>query len=101
MPPAYTWSGFYLGVNGGGAWGSSSWTTTSGFDTSGGFVGGTIGYNYQVEQAVFGIEGDIDWADINGSTSVAGCPASCKTRDTGSRRCADASATPPIVSCRT
>jgi outer membrane immunogenic protein len=80
VPAGYTWSGFYLGVNGGGAWGRSSWTTTSGFDTSGGFVGGTIGYNYQVEQAVFGIEGDIDWADINGSVSVAGCPG-CKTKD--------------------
>ena len=80
VPPAYTWSGFYLGVNGGGAWGRSSWTTGGGFDTSGGFVGGTIGYNYQAEQAVFGIEGDIDWADIDGSTSVATCP-SCKTSD--------------------
>jgi outer membrane immunogenic protein len=82
VPPGYTWSGFYLGVNGGGAWGRSSWTTANGFDTSGGFVGGTIGYNYQVEQAVLGIEGDIDWADINGSTSVLGCPStSCKTND--------------------
>ena len=80
-PPAYTWSGFYIGINGGGAWGRSSWTTTSGFDTTGGFVGGTIGYNYQMDQAVLGIEGDIDWADINGSTS-AGCPtSSCKTSD--------------------
>jgi outer membrane immunogenic protein len=71
-PPAYTWSGFYLGINGGGAWGQSSWTTTGSSDTSGGFVGGTIGYNYQIDQAVIGIEGDIDWADINGSTSAAG-----------------------------
>ena len=82
VPPPYTWSGFYLGINGGGAWGSSSWTTTSSFDTTGGFVGGTIGYNYQVEQAVLGIEADIDWADISGSTSVLGCPStSCKTSD--------------------
>jgi len=80
-PPSYTWSGLYVGIDGGGAWGRSSWTTTSGFDTTGGFVGGTIGYNYQMDQAVLGIEGDIDWADINGSTS-AGCPASsCKTSD--------------------
>ena len=82
VPLGYTWSGFYLGVNGGGAWGRSSWTTTNGFDTSGGFVGGTIGYNYQADQAVFGIEGDIDWADINGSVSAVGCPStSCKTSD--------------------
>ena len=81
VPLAYTWSGFYLGINGGGAWGRSSWTTGNGFDTSGGFVGGTIGYNYQVEQAVLGIEGDIDWADIDGTTTNA-CPAGCKTSDT-------------------
>jgi outer membrane immunogenic protein len=79
--PAYTWSGLYIGINGGGAWGHSSWTTTDGFSTTGGFVGGTIGYNYQMDQAVLGIEGDIDWANINGSTSP-GCPASsCKTND--------------------
>ena len=81
-PPSYTWSGLYIGLNGGGAWGHSSWTTAGSFDTSGGFVGGTIGYNYQMDQVVLGIEGDIDWADINGSTSAVGCPAiSCKTND--------------------
>ena len=68
--PAYTWSGFYLGVNGGGGWGRSAWDSTDGFDTSGGLVGGTIGYNYQIGQAVVGIEGDIDWADINGTTTA-------------------------------
>ncbi len=30
---------------------------------------------------MFGVEGDIDWADINGSTTNA-CPAGCKTSDT-------------------
>jgi outer membrane immunogenic protein len=80
--PTYNWSGFYLGINGGGGWGRSDWTTTSSFSTSGGLVGGTIGYNYQVNQAVLGVEGDIDWADIRGSTAVAGCPAtSCTTGD--------------------
>lgn len=79
-PLAYTWSGLYIGINGGGAWGSSTWTSTGSFTTTGGFVGGTIGYNYQMDQAVLGIEGDIDWADINGSTS-SGCPANCKTND--------------------
>ncbi len=79
--PSYTWSGFYLGLNGGGGWGSSTWTTTSGIDTSGGLVGGTIGYNYQMGQTVLGVEGDIDWAGISGTTT-AGCPAaSCKTND--------------------
>jgi outer membrane immunogenic protein len=79
--PAYTWSGFYLGVNGGGAWGRSSWDTTGGFNTSGGLVGGTIGYNYQIGQAVLGVEGDIDWADI-GATTTSACAFGCKTSDT-------------------
>jgi outer membrane immunogenic protein len=82
--PAYNWSGFYIGINGGGGWGRSDWTTTHSFDTSGGFVGGTVGYNYQVDQVVLGVEGDIDWADINGTTST-GCTSStglaCKTSD--------------------
>jgi len=79
--PAYNWSGFYLGVNGGGGWGRSGWTTPGNFDTSGGLAGGTIGYNYQMNQVVLGVEGDIDWADINGSTTTA-CAAGCQTKDT-------------------
>jgi outer membrane immunogenic protein len=72
--PAYNWSGFYVGINGGGGWGRSIWTSTGGFDTSGGLVGGTIGYNYQMNQVVLGVEGDIDWANISGSTAP-GCTA--------------------------
>jgi outer membrane immunogenic protein len=79
--PAYNWSGFYLGVNGGGAWGRSNWTTPGSVTTSGGLVGGTIGYNYQMNQVVLGVEGDIDWADINGTVTSATCPAGCKTSD--------------------
>jgi outer membrane immunogenic protein len=77
----YTWSGFYIGVNGGGGFGRSAWDSTGGFDVTGGLVGGTVGYNYQFGQAVAGIEGDIDWADINGTTTTT-CPLGCKTSDT-------------------
>jgi outer membrane immunogenic protein len=83
-PPAfvaYNWSGFYVGINGGGAWGSSNWDLNGGRNISGGLVGGTVGYNYQFGQAVFGVEGDIDWADINGTSSNATCPLGCKTSD--------------------
>jgi outer membrane immunogenic protein len=78
--PAFTWSGFYIGVNGGGGFGRSAWDSTGGFDISGGLVGGTVGYNYQIGQAVIGVEGDIDWADINGTTNNA-CFFGCKTSD--------------------
>jgi len=77
--PAYNWSGFYIGVNGGGGLGRSSWDSTGSFDLSGGLVGGTVGYNYQAGQAVFGAEGDIDWTDLRGSTTAATCPISCQT----------------------
>ena len=42
------------------------------FDTSGGLVGGTLGYNWQMGQVVFGLEGDLDWSNINGSTTCGG-----------------------------
>ena len=82
---AYNWTGMYVGVNGGGGFGHSTWsgaTGTSGFNTTGGVVGGTIGYNYQMNQAVFGLEGDIDWSNIHGSTTTAPCTTmSCETRN--------------------
>ena len=85
--PIYNWTGFYLGINGGGAWGRSSWDfpggSTGNFDLSGGLIGGTAGYNYQAGRAVFGIEGDIDWADIRGSSTGVACGAAgCFTRNT-------------------
>jgi outer membrane immunogenic protein len=78
--PVYNWTGFYVGLNGGGAFGTSSWDLTGSRDISGGVVGGTFGYNYQVGQIVFGAEGDIDWASISG-TSNTNCPFGCKTSD--------------------
>jgi outer membrane immunogenic protein len=82
----YNWTGFYVGINGGGGWGRSEWTnsagSTGGFDVSGGLVGGTLGYNWQMGQWVFGLEGDIDWSDIRGSTSSGICAGtSCETRN--------------------
>lgn len=82
MSPIYNWTGFYLGVNGGGAWGRSEWNgVPDKFDVSGGMIGGTIGYNWQTSAWVFGLEGDADWADISGSTTVLGCVGlPCRTR---------------------
>src|SRR5476651_2559028 len=74
-PPlrAFDWTGFYVGVNGGYGWGKSRYDFGAAginrFNVNGGLVGGTIGYNYQFGQTVLGIEGDIDWADINGSAA--------------------------------
>ena len=79
--PPYSWTGFYVGINGGGGFGRSNWDSTGSRNISGGLVGGTVGYNYQFGQVVTGLEGDIDWADISGSTTNA-CPPGCKTNDT-------------------
>ncbi len=78
--PIYNWTGFYLGINGGGGWGRSQWDGVDKFATSGGLIGGTIGYNWQFGQAVVGIEGDIDWSGIRGSTNNL-CPLGCETRN--------------------
>jgi outer membrane immunogenic protein len=84
MAPYYNWSGFYAGINGGYGWGSSSWdglgAPTGDFDVSGGVIGGTLGVNYQISQAVFGLEGDLDWSNIRGTT-VTNCPLGCQTRN--------------------
>ena len=63
-PPVFSWTGFYVGVNGG--WGGGTGGGNFGSPT-GGLVGGTVGYNYQIGQFVAGLEGDWDWADINKS----------------------------------
>lgn len=82
-PPAlaYNWSGFYLGVNGGYGWGRSKWDTTDSLNTSGGLVGGTAGFNWQAGKGVFGIEGDLDWSGLKGSTTSTLCPLGCTTEN--------------------
>ena len=47
MAPYYNWTGLYVGINGGGGWGTANWNSTGDFDVSGGVVGGTVGYNWQ------------------------------------------------------
>src|ERR1041384_3921094 len=74
----FSWTGFYAGINGGYSWGQSSWSdpaagANSGrFDTSGGLVGGQIGYNWQPGAFVFGVETDADWLNVKGSTAGLG-----------------------------
>ncbi len=82
--PVYNWTGFYVGINGGGGWGTSNFNgpafATGSFNTSGGLVGGTLGYNWQAGQAVFGLETDLDWANIKGS-AACGVATTCQTSD--------------------
>ena len=78
VPPIYNWTGPYIGLSGGGGWGESSWSNTESFDISGGLIGGTIGYNWQQGPWVYGLEGDISWSDLRGSTTTL-CPTGCET----------------------
>jgi outer membrane immunogenic protein len=75
LPPPPLWTGWYVGVNGGGGWEHNDWTfpTTQffavagqGFSTNptGGVAGGQIGYNYQVGRWVIGGEFDGDWSGL-------------------------------------
>lgn len=77
----YNWTGPYVGLVGGYGWGTSSFSAPlpGSFDLSGGTVGGTLGYNWQVNQAVFGLEGDLAWSNIRGSGVCGGL--SCSTRN--------------------
>lgn len=93
-PPIYTWTGFYIGINAGYHWGGSSFdltgTDTSGTDVGGGlgvaqdfgtipttgasgpsgFIGGgQVGYNYQINSFVLGLEVDVDGATGRRSSS--------------------------------
>ena len=74
VAPIYNWTGFYIGGNGG--WGQSNsclnFINAFGFDfrdgcasRSGGVVGGQIGYRWQANQWVFGLEAQGDWADLS------------------------------------
>ncbi len=79
VPPAWSWTGPYVGINGGYGWGSSEFSApfaTGSFNTNGGVVGGTLGYNYQYGQTVIGLEGDIDWSGIKGSAACGGTTCS-------------------------
>src|SRR5262245_35633437 len=87
---ASSWTGLYLGVNGGWAWTNSNNGngTLTVNDTVGGalfppisiasanrnaqspLLGGQVGYNWQVGSWVFGVEGDIDGAKINASQAI-------------------------------
>jgi outer membrane immunogenic protein len=91
MVPIYNWTGFYVGLNAGGAWNESNPTTTTLFPVAGyfadssvpaialvgnqhvnrsGFTGGvTGGYNWQVNNAVLGIEADFNYFGVRGSAT--------------------------------
>jgi len=92
--PAFSWTGVYFGISGGTGWGNNAYTwnqdatlaavaaqmpnpgtlpqvgpTQGSLPISGGYFGGQLGGDWQVEWAVFGIQADAHWADIEGHGS--------------------------------
>jgi outer membrane immunogenic protein len=78
---AYNWTGGYVGLYGGGGWGHSDYSApfSGSSNLSGGVLGSTLGYNYQVGQAVFGVEGDFGPSNLRGSSACG--PTSCDTHN--------------------
>jgi len=73
----YNWTGLYVGVNGGYGSGKQDPLNiiTNRFDNlstniSGGAFGGTFGAQIQAGHVVMGLEADIDWASITGSSVI-------------------------------
>jgi outer membrane immunogenic protein len=85
-----SWTGPYIGINGGWTWGSLHPTAsdigpdsffatanvpgvTQGasqhFYTSGGLAGGQLGFLYQTGQAILGAEAGFDWSGLQGSAN--------------------------------
>ena len=78
--PPLSWTGFYIGANGGYGWGHQNVNIagTPPFDAfvgsaidpviaanPNGFLGGLqAGYNYQFNSVLLGVESDLDWSDI-------------------------------------
>jgi outer membrane immunogenic protein len=98
--PVFSWTGWYVGVHVGGAWGTKEWQDPSGTSFDGiftttfnfpdttinnygvnGFLGGVqIGYNYQSGPWVWGVEAQASWAGIRGSDACFFFgKATCKT----------------------
>ena len=72
--PVATWTGSYIGVSGGGAWGNAAvHNNATGldqaprFDLSGGLIGVTSGFNVQNGNVVVGYEGDTSASNKKGS----------------------------------
>jgi outer membrane immunogenic protein len=82
-PPECNWTGFYVGLNIGGQWGHAEDKDLDdynfdgkpwGYDQSGVIAGGQIGYNFQWNWIVLGIEGDLGYMNLDGRGTEPGSP---------------------------
>jgi outer membrane immunogenic protein len=86
-PPVFTWTGLYIGINAGGAVGSTTLDSvplpqpafgalpfSQRFSSSGFIGGGQIGYNFQTGPYVLGIETDFQGSTIKQTSTLQGLP---------------------------
>jgi outer membrane autotransporter protein len=70
-----SWTGWYVGAIVGGDFGRSEFNVpglaAASLHPSGVLAGGTIGYNYQIDRYVIGIEADGSWTNYTGSADCA------------------------------
>jgi outer membrane immunogenic protein len=80
VAPAYAnWTGFYVGLNAGYGFGKSDWDVPALSNSPDGFLGGvTLGYNFQTGLWLWGLEGDVDYSDMKGSSDCFG--GSCESK---------------------
>ena len=68
----FNWTGFYVGLNGGGGMAAADHLDPDGgvgsntkFQQAFGTVGAQAGYNYQIGSSVIGLEGDYNWVGLD------------------------------------
>jgi len=98
-PPVCNWAGFYIGVNVGGQWGHSEdkdyeWNfgvplgfdgpKPWGYDESGVVTGGQVGYNFQWNWIVLGIEAEGGYMKLEGDGVEPGSPGNDTRAETDS-----------------
>jgi len=96
--PVASWTGFYVGAEGGWAHARAAQTNTVSnvsdgyYGQSGGIVGGTFGYNWQFSNWIVGLETDLAWSGIKGEETICGkahnqiCPTELRTFGTARGR---------------
>ncbi len=100
VAPAFSWTGWYVGVTAGGEWASSDPRTSTVFDpiagyfaassvpaiaaagaqhinSSGATFGGELGYNWQAGMAVLGVETDFQYFGLKGSATSSALYPCC------------------------
>jgi outer membrane immunogenic protein len=93
-PVVYDWTGLHFGGHVGYGWSSNKWTRIQnaqgggnvgqvvGTHSADGFLGGLqLGYSFQWDQFVLGIEGDVSWTGMDGKSTWLGGPGGVVYRD--------------------